>query len=458
VHSRFIVAAFCLLIGGLFPLWRAGPVAAQEEPLLDWDFDTLFDEAPEDSADGLSGGQEAAGSGTSQGTSGQGTVGPKTEQGTAPNLLAELVRRSGFSMGFSYSANAGFSPGWSETPWYAGEGYENEYTHILGVNLNAYFDLDIRITEAFRTHSTVYFLVPDNDAAKNADMTLKDFYIDYSVVDRVFFRVGKYDHNWGISPNFTAANLLSRVPLNNYGGDAYIFKMDVPVGVGGFQFLALTRPGFISGGGTPGFEEIGYGTKYNLAFTWVDLDMGLFYHKEMPLRSAASIKTTIKDTELYLEMMGAVRHETWDGFSVSANLGFAQSFFNDLISINGELFWNGEEDAYYFKPGTELEDAQTSPFIPGLNMAWNLVYRPKWIWDLRFAITGRWEKDTNSAYILPGLSFTPLPNLDVSLGFPIALGSREGYYYRTGNADKTFRPFSIALLINLNGSYHLERY
>jgi hypothetical protein len=458
--AAFWVSACCLI-----PLWRAGPLAAQEEPPLDWDFDTLFDESPEDSGDssafpggqgGNDGSREESGG---QGGSAGGPVAsrPAPEDAGGGNLLADLIRRSGFSLDFSYSANAGFSPGWSEAPWYA-EAYPSEYTHVLGVNLNAYIDLDIRVSDTFRTHSTVTFLVPDNDAAKDADMTLKDFYIDYNVVNRVFFRVGKYEHNWGISPNFAAANLLSRVPMGNTGGDSYIFKIDIPIGIGGFQFLALTRPGFMHGQLTPGFEDLGYGTKYNLAFTWADLDMGLFYHKEMPLRGAASIKTTIRDTELYLETMGAIRHETWDGFSISVNLGFVQSFLDDLISINGELFWNGEENAYYFQPGTELADPQTSPFIPGLNLAWNLIYRPKWIWDLRFAIGGRWEHDTNSAYILPGLTFAPLPHIDVSLGFPIALGSREGRYYRAGNADKNYRPFGIALLINLNGKFHLERH
>jgi hypothetical protein len=177
----------------------------------------------------------------------------------------------------------------------------------------------------------------------------------------------------------------------------------------------------------------------------------------MPLRGSASIKTTIQDTELYFEVMGAVRHETWDGYSFSANLGLAQSFWDDLFTVNGELFWNGEDDAFYFVPQTEVDVAKTSPFIPGLNIALNLVFRPKWIGDLRFAMRSRWAMDTNTAYLIPGLSISPLPHLSVSLGFPLALGSREGHYYRS-NADTSGRPVGIALLINLGGSFHLDHY
>jgi hypothetical protein len=155
--------------------------------------------------------------------------------------------------------------------------------------------------------------------------------------------------------------------------------------------------------------------------------------------------------------MGAIQHGSWDGLSFSANLGFARNFFNDRFSANAEIFWNGEDDAYYFRPKTELEDEQSSPFIPGLNLAWNLVYRPHWIWNLRFAMTGRWALDTNTAYILPGLSFAPLSHINVSLGFPIALGGRDGSYYEN-NADTRGRPFALVLLITLTGAYRLDRY
>lgn len=439
-------SVFCLLILGLAvlrgPSFAAAQEAAQgpvtEGDALDWDFDTLFNEPPEPP-----GPLEAP-------------EGPPESSGS---LLADLLGRSGFSLDFSYSANAGFSPGWSEAPWFAAA-HEPGYSYVLGLNLTSYVNMDVRISETFRAHSSLAFSVP------GSSFGLSEFFMDYNVRSRLYFRVGKFSHNWGISPNFSVANLLSRVPAGK-GGDPYILKLDIPIGIGGLEFLALTRTGFMQGT-TPAFREIGYGAKYNLAFTWADINLGTFYHEEMPLRAMVSLKTTVGNTELYVETMGAVRHESWDGVTVSANLGFARSFFDDLVSVNGELFWNGEEDVYYFKPKTELEAEQTSPFIPGFNAAWNLVFRPRWIWNLRFAMTGRWALETNTAYILPGLSFAPLPHIDVSLGFPLALGGRGGRYYSkeyaaamnlpfAGNADSDGRPFALVLLITLKGSYHIDR-
>jgi hypothetical protein len=414
----------------LFLLWAApSGLAAQEAggDLLDREFDSLFDE-PLPATPPL----PAAGTGAAE----------------APLSL----RSRGFALDFSYSANGGFSPGLSEAPWFAA-GYKPAYSHVLGANLNSYLGLDVQISPVFRAYSSLAFSVPVGA------FSLNSFYIDYNMLDRVYFRAGKFGHNWGVSPNFPAANLLSRLPVGNSGGEPYLLKADIPIGIGGLQFLALTRSGFMSGS-TPGFRELGYGGKYNLAFTWADIDMGFFFHEQMPLRAFASVQATAGSTELYLEGMGALSHETWDGFGFSANLGFVRSFFDDLLLVNGEVFWNGEDDAFYFNPRTELEEATASPFLPGLNAALNLVFRPRWIGDLRFALAARWafqETWAGTAYLLPGLSFSPLPHVSVSLGFPLALGGREGGYYRS-NADTQGRPFSMALLVNLNGAYQIARY
>jgi hypothetical protein len=425
-------AVLAVLLGLLVPSSLAAQEAAEAPPgdSADWDFDTLFDEPPTDE---------------------------EVEDAGVP--LADPVRRPGFSLDFSYSANGGLSPGWSEAPWFAGK-HKPAYSHVFGANLNAYMGLDVRVSDTLRTHTSLSFSVP------GSALYLGEFFFDYTVAGWLFFRVGKFGQGWGISPNFPAADLPSRVPAGK-GGDAYILKADIPIGVGGLQLLTLARSGFLKSS-TPGFRELAYGGKYNLAFTWADIDIGLFYHEEMPLRASLSLKTTLGNTELYAEAMGSIRHKKWDKATISGNLGFAQSFFGDKFSANAEAFWNGEENAYYFVPKTELEEAEVSPFIPGLNAALNLVFRPGWPGNLRFALAGRWALESNTAYIVPALSLSPLPHLNITLGFPLALGSRTGRYYSAatgttsspfaGNADIKGRPVGIALLVNLGAGYHFDRY
>jgi hypothetical protein len=434
------VAALCLLLllAGLAPLAAQAPA----EPPPGWDFDTLFDAPPEEGpAEGGPGSAGAAGDSGAAGAAGD------SGEAAGGGPLAGLTRRTGASLDFSYSANGGFAPGWDESPWFAAD-HPPEYSSVIGANLYSYLGMDVQVSDVFRARGSLALTAPGGSA-----IAVDELFLDYRLLERVFFRVGKFGQSWGISRAFPIANLPGRVPARQ-GGDPYIFKADVPIGVGGLQLLALTRSGFMRGS-TPGFDELGYGGKYNLAFTWADIDLGVFYYAEMPLRGSVSVKATIKNTELYAEAVGAVEHKTWDGFHVSASLGAARSFAGGLFVANGEILWNGEDGAFYFVPKTELKDAENSPFIPGLNLALNLAFRPGWRGNLRFALGSRWALDTDTAYLIPGLSFSPFRHVDVSLGFPLALGGRDGRYYRD-NADRNGRPVGVALLVNLHGSYRLD--
>ncbi|MDR0387300.1 MAG: glycoside hydrolase family 76 protein, partial [Treponema sp.] len=209
----------------------------------------------------------------------------------------------------------------------------------------------------------------------------------------------------------------------------------------------------------PSFQEIGFGGKYNFAFPWADIDLGLYYHKTMPLRGLVSVKSTIRNTELYSEAVGSIGHETWDDFRFSANIGFLRNFFAERITLNGEVFYNGENDAVWFKPETDLQDADVTPFIKGFNGAVNVLYRPRpggWK-DLRLFAQCLFSFEEHTAYLVPGFSIAPVPHVNIYTAVPLALGSRDGTYY-TRNADNQNRPFTIVFLVSVNGSYHFGHY
>jgi hypothetical protein len=403
-----------------------------EAGMLDRDMDSLFDEPLPDPGE----------TGGYAGDSDKGGV-----QGTADagNIIASMIRKRGFILDASWYFYGGVSPGWNEAPWYWNS-EDEEYSTVLGAGISAALGLDFQISEHLRIKNLFTFGFPD------IMFTVKEIFIDYNLADRIFFRGGKFTQNWGISPNYPYANLLARLPSNNNGGDPYIVKVDVPVGIGGVELLALTRPGFMANAALPSFDEIGFGGKYNLALQRVDLDVGLFYHEEMPLRNFVSVKSTVMDTEIYAEGMVSVRHKPWSTVQGSGSIGFLREFLSEKLVLSGEYFYNGEKDAWYFNPETNLEEEETSPFISGNNMAINVLYRTGVFGDLRLMAQCLYSFDENSAMVVPGLSFAPFPHINVSLGVPMALGSRDGTYYRQ-NADKTNRPFSVVLLISVSGDY-----
>jgi hypothetical protein len=448
--KRFLPVILLCFVPLFFVLPQEGKDA--EAGISDWDIDSLFDEPLSDPGDA---GGSAAG-------------GVREDGGAGETSLAGMIRKRGLTLDASYFFYGGVSPGWQEALWYW-DNEDKEYSTFLGAGISSALGLDFQISEHLRIKNLFTFTVPD------PVFTVKEVFVDYNLSDRIFFRGGKFTQNWGISPNYSYANLLSRLPPNNTGGDPYIVKVDVPIGIGGLELLALTRPGFITNTVLPTLDEIGFGGKYNLAYPWADLDIGVFYHKEMPLRNFVSIKSTVMNTEIYAEGMISVRHTPrelagkwrslvvegavytqhtpWGGMVQGAgSVGFVREFFSGKLTINGEYFYNGEKDAWYFNPETNLEEAETSPFVYGHNMAMNVLYRTGFFKDLRLMAQCLYSINEQSAQFVPGLSFAPFPHINVSLGVPMALGSRDGAYYRH-NADKNNRPFSIVLLVSISGDY-----
>ena len=393
---------------GLMSLFCLTPSFSLEEASSDFDIDSLFNEPLPDNPSE-----------------------PDSENdGRSP--VADLVRQRGITFDASFEFLAGISPGWN-----------GEFTWGQRAKMRADLSLDARISEVFRVKTSIYFGVPD------FEFSLGDFFFDYNIFDVVFVRAGKYSHTWGISPNFGFTDLLSRVPETGFNGDSFIFKVNIPDGIGGFEVLAQTRADLM-GGEVPGWRSIGFGGKYNLALRWADFDLGAFYEDDMPFRGFFSVKFTLGKTELYNEWLG-VNFDKPKDFSGAVNLGLARDFFDDRLGINAEAFYNAEKRTFRYRPETNIREADISPFVEGFNLALNLIYRFRVKTSPRLFVQAFYAPGEDSALLVPGIRLSPLSHTELYLAVPMALGKRDGYYY-SNTPDPDNRPFCIVLLLKLNGS------
>ncbi|MCL2266403.1 MAG: hypothetical protein FWC17_01390 [Treponema sp.] len=415
-------AAFLFFI--FFPLMF---ITAQESDLYNWDIDSLFDEPPPETAD-----------------SGQ------YDTGSISDNVLSAIMKPGITFNASYGFYGGISPGWDKAPWHF-DGNE-KFSWGQGILMNSGISLDARISESFRVFTSFSLQIPGS-GGNIGTAALGNFYFDYDLFKALYIRAGKYGHSWGISLNFGFTNLLSRIPEGGAGGSSYIFKVDIPIGVGGIQALAMTRSD-ITGGVIPGFKDIGFGLKYNLALRQVDFDLGAFYQQNMATRGFLSVKTTIFDVELYNEWLLAVNTHSDFGASFAANLGFVKEFFGTTFTVNGEFFYNGEKSSNYYMPETSLETAGTllpgaSAFSHDITIALNLLYRAGGWGSVRLFLQTLYSPLQSSAQLIPGIRITPFPHAEIYMAVPVALGSEDSLYYRAAPAG---RPFSFVFLISLSGS------
>lgn len=407
------------------------PIAAQERDLLDIDFgdlDSIFDlpEAEEETAE---------------------------TPVQAPPTILQSLRRRGLEFSASYTFEGATNPGWDMYPWEF-NGKEN-FSWALGINMNSTFGIDAHISSNFRVRSSIRFNIPNTSINARTDpatsnnhshrytlypeLTLRDFYLDYNFNEVVFFRAGKFTQSWGFSPNFDFTNILKRNPEGGPSGSPFTFRFDIPINVGGIQLLVQTKAD-IAGGEIPDRYNVGFGGKYNLALQWADFNMGFYVQDAMATRGFFTIKTTIGDTEVYNEWLLSVNSHTDKSAGISFNLGFARAFFDDKLELNGELFYNMEGK---------------SPYIDGLNLSLNLLYRFSGWGNPRFFT--RFLYGDRSVSLIPGIRITPFTNMEIYFALPLAFGREDSYYYKDFrkqhvNKDGEFRPFNFLLYITFRGS------
>jgi len=406
---------------------------AQEQSTLNWDIDAIFDDP----------GPAAATTDPNESL--------KTPSQTAD--IAKIIQRRGYTFGVNYTFITGVAPGWYEMPgteyWDKADYYLYRYITMISS-----FSLDAQISEDFRVINNISYQIP------GTGFVMGDFFFDYKLYDTVFFRGGKYNMSWGISPNYGFTNLLIRVPKDAPNGDSYIFKADVPVGNGGFQALTMTRVNLADSIVLPKMSDFGYGGKYNFAHRFIDLNIGFFTQEKMPYRGFLSIKTTIKKLELYNEWVAAIDRETNDT-EVSFNVGFALTFFDNKLDINGEFYYNGEKDAYWYQHKTEIKDAASYSFINGTNIALNIQYKPWSKGNPRLFLQTRYIPWENSAQLIPGFILTPWKHVDFCISAPMGIGNRDGYYYNntvnTNDENKPL-PFAVIFSVRVSGGVSFGHY
>jgi hypothetical protein len=411
---------------------------AQENTSLDFDIDSLFgspDQAVEE----------------------------ETEEVMTEVSIISLVKKRGITLDASFEFIAGIVPGWKEAPWFESEGRENYFVNQKILKMSSSFVIDAQISETFRVLTNIKFSIP-SFSGFGFGLGLGDFFFDYNLLNKVFFRGGKYEHTWGISPNFGFSNLLSRVPSNilkkdeyEYSGEAFTFKVDIPIKIGGFQLIVMTRESLMLGY-IPSIRNLGYGAKYNIALPIIDLDAGFFYQRDMALRSFLSLKKTIGKTEVYNEWLAVIYDiKNPKKLGGAFNIGFYRDFFDNKLSLNSEIFYNAEDNARWYSPETEIKEEEISPYLKGFNAALNLIYRFDGIGTPRFFTQIRYSMTEKSAFFIPGFRLTPFQHLEFYFAVPMALGRSNGYYYKN-TGDFRNSPFSVVLLLSLKGGFRTGYY
>lgn len=446
--SRILLVVFLTIFAVAFPL------SAQDEYLdPDLNIDDLFN--PEEAENPESGSAE--------------TDTQQTEE-AEQTALVDIVRGSDVTFGGNFLFMFGYFGGWKSVPWIPGTFAEADgveaYTHGVVNKTSSSFSLNFRIAPVFRIYLTFQFSFPEFKAE------IGEFFADYSIVEAVFFRIGRQNHSWGISRYHPFTNLLNRLPdswsnanapANDYINDAdsYSIKMNIPLEIGGFEFVGHTRYGYMSNPSSPHISDIGWGGTFNLAVPYLDATIGSYYHRDLPWRSFLSASTTVfQILDLYAEGMisynmnfvpndpaqsasyDSTQPVDMDALDFAVNGGFLIGFLKNTLNITGEYSYNGEERQRTVK-------GQSYPLIFGHNIAGGISWT---FWENKFGLYAQinYSVNENSGLFVPALRLEVLPFMQINAALPLSFGNADGTYVKN---NPTGAPVSFVISALLQAQF-----
>jgi hypothetical protein len=368
--------------------------------------------------------------------------------------LVDIVRGSRVTLGGDFSFNLGYTAGWTQVPWLVstdtGDGSIGGFRHGALTDTRSALNLDFRIAPIFRVFLTFKFDFPTFRSE------VSEFFADYTLMDSVFFRVGRHNLTWGISRFYPHTNLTARLPdafpvtpadytdeLND--ADSYAFRMTVPVGAGGVEFVGFTRNGFMADPSTPKAEDIGWGGNFNVAVPYLDFTIGTFYQSLMDWRSYVSAGTTLFDRlEFFSEGLTSYDLDAGD-IRWGVNAGYLLGFWNNRFQFSGEYYYTTEDRDLRVK-GVEY------PLIEGHNIASGLAFYTS---DRQFnAYTQvQYNVDENTGLVIPALTFDGIPYVTITAATPVIFGDENGSYWVNNPSENLDRALSFVIMAYLKAGF-----
>jgi hypothetical protein len=315
-------------------------------------------------------------------------------------------------------------------------------------------------------------------------------FIDYSVLESVFFRVGIFDYTWGNSQFFLFGNLPSRsllgwginnlpfweknnlfttITTQNY---PVSFKMSIPMGFNTLSFLArfdLLDYGNPPMETSPSPKDAGYGLQYDLVTGPIEWTVGGFYQWQLTPRALLSMKTSLFGFDLSAETTMAfpvtfsksgiysipttgggiqIGNVTLERIYPTWVIGISREWSDPAIKLYAEYGYNGERDPG--TPGTSWLTDETGP--GGHNTAVGARFLN--IAQSGFTLNLLWQQNWSdgSGLIAPFIEFSPVGLTSIQVGVPFLYGPNISEVIANRLAPGSQR-LELLILVKISSSF-----
>lgn len=326
---------------------------------------------------------------------------------------------------------------------YSVTGWTKEYNQLVSTPYNALaftFGTDVRVDKTVRAYAAFQVTYPNSSSSTNTTSTynpysnlvpsdgklefssllIQELFMDYTLFNQVFFRVGRQTQTWGQGRIFNPGNFVNDI------ADGVALKAATTVCGANFTGMVIKNDSY--------YNSSGNATSiYSLAFMGMvessigGLNWGLsgFYQKTLGLKADCYLKSSLAGTDYFTE--GVVEKASVDSgdYIPSVVIGAYHEF-------GDEKKWLKAEVEYLFSARGMTEAFNATPKV---NYGWNdqsvgivcssdilsfLSTKPNLTWLTAL-------KDQSGELIF-GVTNTAIPHLELSAGVVYIYGSLDSRY------------------------------
>lgn len=306
------------------------------------------------------------------------------------------------------------------------------YSGTIFYEMATRFSLDVRPASHIRFFGSATIEL-NTDRMVFAPYSIGELFVDYTLAETWFFRVGKQRMTWG------QGRLLGN-PGNVVSGidDGVAVRGFVPLGPNGITAAVFARGSDFKDTSNPDHREFTYAALYDTTIRNITVGSSLRYrHADdvRPLHAAAYVKTSVGPLDVSLE---GVRHFDPHNFGHEAYQWIVSNVFWEF----GDPLWRVIAEYQFGDTDTAQTTGQQSAVAVRAPRV--LGWTPAVQWKHSYTET--------AGEIVAGIDRSLAAHLRTSIGIPITYGSPDSYY-RTASDVPGNRVAAVILRLGVTLNY-----
>lgn len=263
---------------------------------------------------------------------------------------------------------------------------------------------------------------------------INSMYIDYTLLDTVFFTIGKFGMGWGVGRIYNVNDLV------NAAINGLSIKSFMPLGPVGWTAVILAQSSFFNVPASPSYQELAYATQLEVGLGPVNIGLSGYYKHFSSPKLDLYVKSVLYGVDLFTEAklnLPVAKDPTAQAEDPTAQVmaGFFWEGLEPKLKVQGE---------YLFDSST----AQGTDHSLGVGVSFAAIP------GTGIRVSAKWTHAffDYSGQVVLGVEADPLPHIHVALGIPFSYGEKNSRWVAATRKEYN-KVLALGLKIDISAGF-----